>query len=161
MKDMAALQHNLEHPGSVNSHLVKPIEESTLPDSGQMKKYITAVYIILIILGVGTGYVLSRGGATGSTPLTSGDIVGTAKSVGSSDTTTFKDSAAGTLEKGGLDGEGTHKLLRDGGPSQTVYLTSSVVDLDQFAGKKVKVWGQTIAAQKAAWLMDVGKVDLE
>ena len=79
---------------------------------------------------------------------------------GISDTKTFKDSAEGMLEKGGINGEGTHKLLREGGPSQTAYLVSSVVDLDAYAGKKVKVWGETFAAQKAAWLMDVGKIEV-
>jgi hypothetical protein len=35
------------------------------------------------------------------------------------------------------------------------------VDLDKYVGKKVKVFGQTLAAQKAAWLMDVGRVELQ
>jgi len=30
--------------------------------------------------------------------------------------------------------------------------------LQSFVGKKVMVWGQTIAAQQAGWLMDVGKI---
>jgi len=33
-----------------------------------------------------------------------------------------------------------------------------VIDLEKFVGRKVKVWGQTFAAQKAGWLMDVGKL---
>ena len=74
---------------------------------------------------------------------------------------TFKDVAEGTLQKGGIDGEGTHKLIRPGGDSQTVYLTSSVVDLSQYEGKKVKVFGETQKALKEGWLMDVGKVEVE
>ena len=66
----------------------------------------------------------------------------------------------GNLESGGINGEGTHKLIRPGGDSQTVYLTSSVLDLNQFVGKKVKVWGQTFSAKKAGWLMDVGRVEV-
>ena len=62
---------------------------------------------------------------------------------------TFKDTAIGVIQKGGTDGEGTHQLIRTGGPSQTVTLISSVIDLDQYVGKKVKVYGQTLAAQKA------------
>jgi len=81
-----------------------------------------------------------------------------AKQAGISDEATFKDSAEGTLEEGGVAGEGTHHLTRDGGVSQTVYLTSTVVNLDDFVGKKVKVFGQTISAKKAGWLMDVGLV---
>jgi len=70
----------------------------------------------------------------------------------------FKDTAVGVLEKNGVAGEGTHRLIREGGESQTAYLTSSVLDLDLFVGHKVQVWGETFAAQKAGWLMDVGKV---
>lgn len=77
---------------------------------------------------------------------------------GSPEEKDFKDSAEGYLEIGGIDGEGSHRLLRDGGPSQTVYLTSSSTDLDKFEGMKVKVWGETFKGQKAGWLMDVGRV---
>lgn len=80
---------------------------------------------------------------------------------GSQNTESFKDKAEGYLEIGGHEaGEGTHKLLRPGGPSQNVYLTSSVTDLDQFDGMSVKVWGDTFKAQSAGWLMDVGRVEV-
>ncbi|OGG08316.1 hypothetical protein A2154_03490 [Candidatus Gottesmanbacteria bacterium RBG_16_43_7] len=125
-----------------------------------MKNVSVILYIILIFLGVGTGFLLSSKFPAGVKVAESSEIIMSDKVVGSTDVTTFKDSAAGTIEKGGLNGEGTHKLVRAGGPSQTVYLISSVVDLDQFVGQKVTVWGQTMAAQKAAWLMDVGKVEL-
>lgn len=71
---------------------------------------------------------------------------------------TFKDNAIGVLKEGGIDGEGTHHLEREGGPSQNVYLTSSAVDLSQLIGRKVQVWGETFATQKAGWFMDVVKV---
>jgi len=72
------------------------------------------------------------------------------------------DTAIGVVEKGGIDGEGTHKLLREGGPSQNIYMTSSFLDLDSFVGKKIQVWGETMKAQKAGWLMDVLKIkDME
>ena len=70
----------------------------------------------------------------------------------------FKDSAIGTVEKGSINGEGTHILNRDGGASQRVSLTSSVVDLDLFIGRKVEVKGETNASNKTAWLLDVGSV---
>ena len=112
--------------------------------------------ILIIFLGITSGYLLSQRGSS-TTPTSTTEAT---KIVGNKDTKTFRDSAEGSIEIGGLDGEGTHKLLREGGDSQTVYLTSSVVDLDQFDGKKVKVWGETFAAAKAAWLMDVGRVEL-
>ncbi len=121
---------------------------------------IIGVYIVLLVLGAGTGYLLS-GGMTGiSTSGQAGGMINTKTVVGSTDTQTFKDSAEGTIEKGGVNGEGTHKLIREGGPSQTAFLISSVVDLDTYAGKKVRVWGQTMAAKKAQWLMDVGKIEM-
>jgi len=32
------------------------------------------------------------------------------------------------------------------------------VDLSQLIGRKVQVWGETFATQKAGWFMDVVKV---
>lgn len=84
-----------------------------------------------------------------------GDIYGSADEKG------FKDSATGVLDKGGFNGEGTHKLLRVGGDSQTVYLTSSVIDLDQLVGHQVTIWGETFKGQKVSWLMDVGRAKVE
>lgn len=75
---------------------------------------------------------------------------------------TFKDEAEGTIEKNeDLDryAQGTHKLIRPGGESQTAYLTSSVLDLDDYVGKKVKVFGETFGSNQVGWLMDVGKVE--
>ncbi len=80
---------------------------------------------------------------------------------GSQNANNFKDMAEGYLEIGGhKEGEGTHKILRPGGISQNVYLTSSITDLTQFEGMTVKVWGETFNAQKAGWLMDVGRVEV-
>jgi hypothetical protein len=140
--------------------VVQPIEQ---PEEKIMKinsKFIYAVYGLIILLGIGTGYLLSTktniknaGSASKTT------VINTDKVSGSTDAV-FKDSATGVIEKGGLDGEGSHKLIRDGGPSQTAYLVSSIVDLDKYIGKKVTVWGQTMAAKNVSWLMDVGKVEL-
>ena len=122
-------------------------------------KVVLLVYVVLLILGVGTGYILAQKGAgtvaPKGTPITANKVVGV------QDATTFKDCASGKIEKGGSDSEGTHKLIRDGGPSQTAYLISSVVDMDQYVGLAVKVCGQTFAAKKVSWLMDVGRLELE
>ncbi|MBU2632638.1 hypothetical protein KKG52_02875 [Patescibacteria group bacterium] len=79
---------------------------------------------------------------------------------GSDDLKTFKDITEGNLKEGGVDGEGAFHLERPGGISQNVYLTSSIVDLGKYVGKKIKVWGQTQKAQKAGWLMDVGRIEV-
>jgi hypothetical protein len=145
--------------GFEEEHIVKRIDPAI---DTTMKKTIILVYVVLALVGVGTGFLLSRtvtSKKTTSTTVTSKTIK-TDTVAGSTDEKTFKDSAIGKIEKGGLDGEGTHNLVRDGGPSQTIYLISSVIDLDEYIGKNVKIWGQTQAAKKAAWLMDVGKIEL-
>ena len=72
----------------------------------------------------------------------------------------YKDTTTGTLEKGSINGEGTHILKRDGGDTQRVSLTSSAVDLDLFIGRKIEVKGETNASNKTAWLLDVGVVNV-
>lgn len=123
----------------------------------------------IIIFGLISGYGLSRLAQAGESE--SGDI----SSVESEKLTQsgkikkgqtygekselFTDEATGTIERNTDDSiEGTHKLLREGGESQTAYLTSSLVDLDLFVNRKVKIWGETFAAQKVGWFMDVGAV---
>lgn len=122
-------------------------------------KVVLIVYVVLLLLGVGTGYILSQKGVVPGT--SQGTPITADKVVGVEDAATFKDCATGKIEKGGSDGEGTHKLVRDGGPSQTAYLISSIVDMDQYVGLAVKVCGQTLAAKKVSWLMDVGRLELE
>jgi len=72
----------------------------------------------------------------------------------------FKDTATGTIEKGSINGEGTHILNRAGGASQRASLTSSVIDLDLFVGKKVEVKGETNSSTKTSWLLDVGTIKI-
>lgn len=126
--------------------------------------------LVAILAGVATGYggfkLQVKASPTNSAGDTSG-IQQVAKAgsikkgdVFGSNNTTFKDSAEGYLEAGGMDGEGSHKLLRPGGDSQTVYLTSSVTDLDKFVGMEVKINGETFKGQKVGWLMDVGRVEV-
>lgn len=127
------------------------------------------IVIIVLLLGVGTGYVLSSGPVASHLPGSSGTItslggsssVQKGKTYGNGNLSTFKDTAEGTMQVGGIDGEGAFHLVRPGGSSQNVYLTSSLLDLSQFINHKVKVWGQTQKAQKAGWLMDVGRVEVE
>jgi len=123
--------------------------------------------LVIILAGVGTGYFLSlqqsAGGLMSQRDLkreVGDEEITKGLKVGVADEKTFRDSAQGDLEKGGINGEGSHHLVRPGGESQHVYLTSSIIDLDQFAGRKVKVWGETFAGQKAGWLMDVGRLEV-
>lgn len=146
----------------LNPKTLTPSEsELTPPTSSQAGKFF--IIITVIIAGVVTGFVLSRRGSMGDAAKNTSagkNIINTSTEVGSTDTNTFKDTATGELQAGGIRGEGTHKLVREGGPSQTVYVVSSVVDLDSYVGKKVQVWGQTLKAKYAGWLMDVGRLKI-
>ncbi len=117
-----------------------------------------------VILGILSGFGFSRnGGASITSTNNSGADLSNAQKgtvVGSDDTKTFSDVAEGIVKKGGIDGEGTFHLVRPGGESQNVYLTSSNIDLQALLDRKIKVWGQTIQAEHAGWLMDVGKIEV-
>ncbi len=123
---------------------------------------VITILVVAAVLGIGTGYMLShRNGVSNISSMNTSGGSSTASSnsvEGSNDLKTFKDIAEGQLETGGIDGEGQFHLVRPGGDSQNVYLVSSIVDLSKYVGKKVKVWGQTQSAQKAGWLMDVGRI---
>ncbi len=73
---------------------------------------------------------------------------------------TFADGAAGIIKSGGINGEGTHTLEREGGKTQNAALTSSVIDLDLFIDKKVEVKGETNKSNKVGWLLDVGSIKI-
>ncbi len=127
---------------------------------------VVGLCIAIVAAGIGTGYGVHAitGKSVTGTELTgapgtvSADQIAVGKTYGAEDGKKFPDQSEGVIQKGGMDGEGTHHLVRPGGASQTVYLTSSVVDLDLFVGHKVLVQGETFSAQKAAWFMDVGSV---
>ena len=139
----------------------QPLPESPPIPVAPTKKILIIWGIAIVVSGSLIGFLLTRLPRKNSSPTTtSNTMINTATEVGSTDTKTFRDTATGKLEKGGLNGEGTHRLVREGGPSQTVYLISSIMDLDQFVDQKVELWGETLKASKAPWLMDVGRVKI-
>lgn len=184
MKKISLSQHEFETPENglaIDESLIPHKEDSSetarpliMKDSSMKKKQMqtmtTMLLIVAVIAGIGTGFGINKLNAQSSfssdgeiTPneLQVGsptDAIKVGDVYGSPEEANFKDSAEGVVVAGGLDGEGSHQLVRPGGPSQTVYMTSSVVDLSEFEGAKVKVWGETFSAQKAGWLMDIGRV---
>ena len=122
---------------------------------------LAAAAFIIVFAGIGTGWFLSgkpsSGGSAGPSTVAEGAKESKTEA-GIADEEAFPDSAEGILVEGGIDGEGTHHLDRGLGPEKDVYLTSTVINLEDFKDKKVKVWGETISAQKAGWLMDVGRI---
>jgi hypothetical protein len=164
-------QTSVDSPKAVDNNKnlkVTPANSMGLPDQEiemkkNQKKFLTFAFVA-IVLGVVTGfsgyklYAKSGGGlASESLPAVAEGSVKAGDIFGSNDDS-FKDTAKGYLEAGGFDDEGSHKLLRPGGASQTVYLTSSVTDLSKLEGMEVEVWGETFKGQKVGWLMDVGKI---
>ena len=117
--------------------------------------------LLVVLVGVGAAYLIAgrmMGGSssTGAAP----GVKVTSTSAGVLDPSVKYDTATGVLQNGGLNGEGTYHMVRDGGASHYVYLTSSVVDLSTFVDKKVQIWGETLASKKVGWLMDVAKVQV-
>lgn len=155
----------MEENKASNNSLIHDLSASKKPTSSGSGKSLLVIIIIMVILGLGTGYIVANvTGAAKKGPTSiggdTGGIIKKGTTVGVDDTKQFPDTAEGNLKEGGIDGEGEYHLERPGGESQNVYLTSSAIDLSQFVGKKVKVWGETFAAEKAGWLMDVGKLEV-
>lgn len=115
---------------------------------------------LVVLVGVGTAWILSSrivNKSSGSDKAAPGVSV-TSKEAGKLDPNIKYDTASGVLQEGGINGEGTYHLVREGGASKYVYLTSSMIDLSLFVNKKVDIWGETLASKKAGWLMDVAKI---
>lgn len=129
----------------------------TFISSDNPKRLLLTVVTISVVLGVISGLFLSNKGGG----LTTSGLDTSAKNP-QADTRTFRDFAEGVIKlkpqsSGNEYAEGTHILERSG--EVPVALTSSVVDLSKYEGKKVKVFGETQKALKEGWLMDIGKVE--
>lgn len=146
---------------SMQNHSNQPLMRKIETKSNTF--FIVVVSVLVVLAGIGTGWVLSGGAKATTGPSVSQEqqssITQSDTEAGIEDESLFdKEAPIGKLVKGGLDGEGTYHLEREGGPSQYVYLSSTVIDLAPFEGKKVQVWGKTISGKKAGWLMDVGRI---
>ena len=127
------------------------------PAAKKVWPYIVGAFLVVLV-GVGTAWMISGRMTKGTSSVTGPGIKATSTEAGALDPKVKYDTAIGLLQTGGLNGEGTFHLVREGGVSKSVYLTSSVVDLGNFVGKKVEIWGQTLASKKVGWLMDVAKI---
>ncbi len=114
--------------------------------------------IVIVLLGVGVGWFVSGRKVAGSSAPKTASVNVSANEAGAKDSSSFKDTASGTLKTGGIKGEGMFHLERPGGTTQNVYLTSTIIDMSPFVDKKVQVWGETQAGQHAGWFMDVSKI---
>lgn len=149
----------------VDPMMVKRPDRGTLQQKNQNISTLVLIILVAIVVlaGVGTGFAIANSSGTSgqsSSPNGESSTKG-AKTAGMLEKDVDYDETEGKLVKEGINGEGTHHLEREGGVSQNVYLTSSTINLDEYEGKTVKVWGITFAAQKAGWLMDVAKLEVQ
>jgi hypothetical protein len=143
--------------------LVRQFEQPVAKKSWQEIILPSGIILFIIAAGLVTGYFLANRDFSGSNIIRPGGdskSIAAGKEMGIKDEEHFPDSAMGRIEINDSEQvfEGSHKLVRPGGESQTAYLNSSVVNLNQFVGECVEVWGETFSAQSAGWLMDVGLV---
>jgi len=131
--------------------------------SANPMKYL-GIFLVVILLGVGTGFAIAsmRGTAARKAAGVPTYNVSTGKVFGTQSTEGYDAEAPeGILKEGGKGGEGAFHIEREGGEARFVYITSSNVDLSQFVGKKVKVWGKSQQAQNVGWLLDVGRLEVQ
>lgn len=126
-----------------------------------MKKTLFLAVTLPIALGVITGAYLGGKGywnkvtyrqVTGKTV-----VVAVGQEYGVSDQKSIRDSAIGLLVDSDNKTKGTHRLVR-GADALTVYLTSSTIDLNQFLGRGMQIWGETFQRENVGWFMDVTKL---
>ena len=148
---------------------INPLTEPKVKRSSE--KIMPLYLVIVAVSGIFLSFWLSRFFPTSnqkttpglSSQLQSADKISSASDIevgkiyGDADGT-FSDTATGTIEKGSINGVGTHILNREGGISQRASLTSSIIDLDMFVDKLVEIKGETNASDKTSWLLDVGQI---
>ncbi|QQS38708.1 hypothetical protein IPM62_04975 [Candidatus Woesebacteria bacterium] len=161
-KDVGISSQSVVDPKSQTVVEKKVMKEFPKNKTGKQTMMLVVGALVIILAGVGTGWILSNAKTTGG-PGVVADVAPGAKDnedeAGIMDESGFeKEAPEGILKEGGINGEGTHYLDRGLGEEKNVYLTSTVLDLQSFVGKNVKIWGNTVAAIDAPWLMDVGKI---
>jgi len=148
------------------------VEESSKNPIMANKRILPTIIIFIAVIAAGmlTGSFLKSKVSSGTGSATSASGVKTeipqsgvkvGDTYGSADEKIFRDKVLGVVDKGGVNGEGTHKLVRPGGSTQTVCISSTTIDLDQLVGHQVTLWGETFKGQKCGWLMDVGRAKIE
>lgn len=128
-----------------------------LPETNSTKMKTIAIGLVVVLIGVGTGYLLSGANAKNGEPAPTANIAENSKTAPVDDSS-LSAPEVGVLHEGGIEGEGTHYLDRGTGKENYIYLLSTVLNLDSFVGKKVEIRGHTLGAENAGWLMDVGRI---
>lgn len=131
-------------------------------NQGNKSKWLYILGSLLVVLaGIVVAWMISSKTGTGQESKNAAPGVKvTSTEAGKLDPNIKYDTATGVLKEGGIQGEGTYRLERNGGgSSRDVALTSSTVGLSSFVDKKVDIWGETISSTRpGGWLMDVAKI---
>lgn len=151
-----------EQDSKIRSFQPKAFLRAVPPRLSFAKSLPLLIIVLVVAAGIFSGLVLSsrnKASQQAASAIEEEELSGEQKE---SFAQTFRDEAEGVIEKNEYDqyAQGTHKLIRPGGESQTAYLTSSVLDLNEYVGKKVKVFGETFSSSEVGWLMDVGKIEV-
>lgn len=129
-----------------------------------MKKSLFLFVSLPIVLGIFTGTFLAKNNI-GWTQKIYYDETGkryqikVGEEFGKSDKKSGRDTAIGLLMASDNIKKGTHKLTR-GSEALNVYFTSSTLDLNQFIGYGVQIWGETFQRKDVGWYMDVVKIKI-
>src|SRR3990167_3842477 len=163
-QDQSQLQTGSQSPSSSQIQSKARLILRAVPKRENLGKFLPIIIVVVVVAaGIFSGLVFSSRNKNAKiqtkAAIDEEQLTGEQKQ---SFAQTFRDEAEGTVEKNDFKeyAQGTHKLIRPGGESQTAYLTSSVLDLDQYVGKKVKVYGETFGSSQVGWFMDVGKVEV-
>ncbi len=151
----------VDQPPLSQENVVKPLVVPWALPKISLDRKTLLILLIPVVVGIVSGFLLYKLNTAGTIKLggKNFEMVQTPTEEGVKDAATFRDTATGNITEndGKITNEGTHILTR-GDASQNVYLTSSVIDLSKYVGKKVQIWGETFKGQKAGWLMDIGRI---
>lgn len=143
-----------------------PLNKLPQSDKNKLVQKVLPILAVVIVIfaGVGTGKLLSSATGGSKSPNSSAELdkqgSEVKKEAGLSETEGLEGPEEGVLKIGDIEGEGTHYLDRNAGEEKYIYMTSSVINLDNYADKKVQIWGETLAAKHAPWLMDVVRIKI-
>ncbi|MBI4037653.1 hypothetical protein HY382_01240 [Candidatus Curtissbacteria bacterium] len=140
---------------------VNPLRSA--PKKNILAKFFPALIIVFVVLlGAATGLVVSSRSKSEKVSQVTLEEENLTPEKKEEFQVVTRDQAEGTLEKNDKfeeTAQGQWKLIRPGGENQTAYLTSSFIDLDEYVGEKVRVFGETLGSSKVGWLLDVAKVE--
>jgi len=147
-------------------HKLETKEEAKLPQANKQKIINLVILIAIVLTAIFSSkqvvkILVSSSNSLPDVSYSDKTVSMGAKELGQKNIKLCPDTAEGILKSGGIEGEGTHHLVRKGGEDQYVYLTSSTIDLSQVVNKKVKVWGKTYTAKTAGWLMDACYLEIK